>query len=176
MTGTGQSCRIGQGVDVHTFAGAGGGGGRPLILGGVAIPDGPPLEGHSDGDVVLHAITDALLGAAALGDLGALFGTDDPAHAGAASSAFVAEAVRRLGEPSLLPHASWAVGNLDCTVVAQRPRLGPYRDVIAANVAALLGVDAGSVSVKATTSDGLGFTGRGEGIACLAVVLLVPAT
>lgn len=154
---------MGQGLDVHAFSADGG---RPLVLGGVAIPGGPGLEGHSDADVVLHAVVDALLGAAALGDLGTVFGTDDPAHAGAASAVFVTEALR------LVLAGGWAVGNLDCTLVAQRPRLAPHREAITAAVAGLLGVPPGAVNVKATTSDRLGFTGRGEGIACLAVVLL----
>ena len=97
---------MGQGLDVHAFSADGG---RPLVLGGVAIPGGPGLEGHSDADVVLHAVVDALLGAAALGDLGTVFGTDDPAHAGAASAVFVTEALR------LALAGGWAVGNLDCT-------------------------------------------------------------
>jgi 2-C-methyl-D-erythritol 2,4-cyclodiphosphate synthase len=155
--------RVGQGLDVHAFSADGG---RPLVLGGVAIPGGPGLEGHSDADVVLHAVVDALLGAAALGDLGTVFGTDDPAHAGAASAVFVTEALR------LALAGGWAVGNLDCTLVAQRPRLAPHREAITAAVAGLLGVPPGAVNVKATTTDRLGFTGRGEGIACLAVVLL----
>jgi 2-C-methyl-D-erythritol 2,4-cyclodiphosphate synthase len=158
--------RVGQGVDVHAFA-RGTPPARRLVLGGVEIPGGPPLEGHSDADVVLHAITDALLGAAGLGDLGALFGTDDPAYADAASAVFVAEAVRRLAG------AGWAVGNVDATVIAQAPRLGPHRAAMQVSVADHLGVDAALVSIKATTSDGLGFTGRGEGIACLAVVTIV---
>jgi 2-C-methyl-D-erythritol 2,4-cyclodiphosphate synthase len=152
-------------VDVHSFSPDPG---RRLWLGGVQIPDAPGLEGHSDADVLLHALVDALLGAAALGDLGALFGSDDPAHAGASSSTFVRQALRRVHA------AGWAVGNVDCTLVAQRPRLDPHRQAITASVAGLLGVAASAVSVKATTTDRLGFTGRGEGIAGLAVALLVP--
>ncbi|MEX0658632.1 MAG: 2-C-methyl-D-erythritol 2,4-cyclodiphosphate synthase [Egibacteraceae bacterium] len=155
--------RIGQGVDVHAFSADAG---RPLRLGGTPIPGGPGLEGHSDADVVLHALVDALLGAAGLGDLGAVFGTADPAHAGVASSVFVAGALDRVTE------AGWALVNADVTVVAQRPRLAAHRAAITDSVADLLGVPAGAVNVKATTTDGLGFTGRGEGIACLAVVLL----
>lgn len=155
--------RIGQGVDVHAFSADAG---RPLCLGGVHIPGGPGLEGHSDADVVLHALVDALLGAVGLGDLGAVFGTADPAHAGAASHVFVAGALDRVTE------AGWAVANADVTVVAQRPRLAAHRAAITDSIADLLGVAPGAVNVKATTTDGLGFTGRGEGIACLAVVLL----
>ncbi len=155
--------RVGQGVDVHAFSADPG---RRLVLGGVEIPGGPGLEGHSDADVVLHAVTDAVLGAAALGDIGGLFGTADPAYAGADSDVFLREAVRRAGE------AGWVPGNVDCTVVAARPRLAPHRDAMRARLAELLGLDADAVSVKATTTDGLGFTGRGEGIACLAVVAM----
>lgn len=157
--------RIGQGVDAHAFAADPG---RVLHLAGVEIADAPGLDGHSDADVVLHAVADALLGAAALGDLGALFGSDDPRYAGARSSVFVREACGRVAE------AGWAVGNVDCTVVAQRPRLAAYLPAMRASLAELLGVDAAAVSVKATSTDGLGFTGRGEGVACLAVVLLAP--
>jgi 2-C-methyl-D-erythritol 2,4-cyclodiphosphate synthase len=158
------SVRIGQGVDVHAFAASDGR--RPLRLAGVDIPGAPALEGHSDADVVLHAVADALLGAAALGDLGALFGSDDPHYAGADSAMFVREAVRRVGE------AGWALGNLDCTVVAERPRLAEHLPMMRSQLAELLGVEPDAVSIKATSTDGLGFTGRGEGIACLAVVLL----
>lgn len=158
--------RVGQGIDVHRFADDGG---RPLVLGGVVIPEGPGLGGHSDADVVLHAVVDALLGAVALGDLGTRFGTDDPAYAGAASSVFVTEAVR------LVREAGWVVGNVDCTIVAQRPRIDPYRSAMAACLADALGVPLGAVSVKATTTDGLGMLGRGEGIACAAVVVVQKA-
>jgi 2-C-methyl-D-erythritol 2,4-cyclodiphosphate synthase len=156
--------RIGQGVDVHPFSDDPD---RELVLAGVQIPEGPGLAGHSDGDVVLHAVVDALLGAAGLGDIGGIFGSADPRYAGAASSVFVTESLR------LVADAGYAVGNVDCTVVAQRPRLAPHREAMRDRLAGLLGVPAGAVSVKATTTDGLGFTGRGEGIACLAVVLLV---
>lgn len=155
--------RVGQGLDVHAFDPDPD---RPLVLGGVAIPGGPGLGGHSDADCLLHAIVDALLGAAGLGDLGTLFGTDDPAHAGASSTVFVAEALRRLAAEG------WAVGNVDATVVAQRPRLAPHRAAMTRRVADLLGVTPDQVAVKATSTDRLGALGRGEGIACLAVVLL----
>lgn len=155
--------RVGQGVDVHAFSDDPG---RPLLLGGVQIPDEPGLEGHSDADVVLHALVDALLGAAGRGDIGTLFGTADPRHAGADSAVFVAGALAEVED------AGWAVVNVDVTVVAQRPRLAVHRDAIAGSVAELLGVGRDAVNLKATTTDGLGFTGRGEGIACLAAVLL----
>jgi len=158
--------RIGQGIDAHAFAENQAG--RTLRLGGVDIPGAPGLDGHSDADAVLHAVTDALLGAAGLGDLGALFGSDDPRYAGADSAVFVREALARVDA------AGWAVGNLDCTVVAQRPRLAEHLPAMRARLAELLAVEAAAVSVKATSTDGLGFTGRGEGIACLAVVLLTP--
>lgn len=157
--------RVGQGIDVHRFADDPA---RPLVLAGVTLPGGPGLDGHSDGDVVLHAVVDALLGAAGLGDLGAIFGSARPQYAGAASAVFVAETRR------LLDAAGWALGNLDCTVVAARPRLAAHRPAMTAGLADLLGVAEGAVSIKATTTDGLGWTGRGEGIACLAVALLLP--
>jgi 2-C-methyl-D-erythritol 2,4-cyclodiphosphate synthase len=155
--------RVGQGLDVHAFSDDPA---RPLVLAGVGVPLGPGLEGHSDADVVLHAIVDALLGAAGLGDLGELFGSSRPDYAGVDSTVFVIETLRRLGEQG------WAVGNIDCTLVAARPRLAPYRARMTANVAALLGVDEDHVTIKATTTDGLGWTGRGEGIACLAAALI----
>lgn len=155
--------RVGQGLDVHAFDPDPG---RPLVLGGVTIPGGPGLAGHSDADCLLHAVVDALLGAAGLGDMGTLFGTDDPAHAGARSDVFVAEALRRLAEDG------WEVGNVDATIVAQRPRLAPHRAAMTGHVAELLGVEPDRVSVKATTADHLGALGRGEGVACLAVVLV----
>lgn len=155
--------RVGQGVDVHRFAAPGT---RTLVLGGVEIPGGPGLDGHSDADVVLHALVDALLGAAALGDLGSRFGTDQPAYSGAASSVFVIEALR------IVRRAGWEVSNVDCTVIAQRPKIAPYREIITKRVADLLGIAAEAVSVKATSTDGLGMLGRGEGIACTAVAVL----
>ena len=155
--------RIGQGIDVHAFSDDAD---RPLVLGGVIIPEGRGLAGHSDSDVVLHALTDALLGAAALGDLGTLFGTDDPRYADAPSSVFVSEALRRVGQ------AGWRLASADCTIVAQRPKLAPHRVHIADGLHQVLGVHPGTVSVKSTSTDGLGAIGRGEGIACLAVVLV----
>ncbi len=155
--------RVGQGVDVHAFSQDPA---RPLVLGGVPLPEGPGLAGHSDADVVAHAVVDALLGAAGLGDIGTLFGSQDPRWAGADSAVFVAEAARRAYS------AGWAVGNVDCTIIAQRPQIGSHRGAIAASVARMLDVADDMVGVKATTTDSLGFLGRSEGIACLAVALL----
>lgn len=159
--------RIGQGIDVHAFSGDAN---RTLRLGGVEIPEGPGLEGHSDADVVVHAIVDAILGAAVLGDIGAVFGTNAPRWAGADSSAFL------LHSMSLVQGKGLVIGNVDCTVVAARPRLRAYVAPMREALAGVLDVDLDAVSVKATTTDGLGFTGRGEGIACLAVALLRAAT
>ena len=155
--------RVGQGVDVHPFSDDPE---RSLVLGGVRIPDTPGLEGHSDADVVLHALADALLGAVGRGDMGVLFGSAEPEYADADSQVFLAGALAEVTA------GGWRVGNADLTVVGERPRVGPYRERIVASVAGLLGVDAGAVNVKATTTDGLGFLGCGEGVACLAVVLL----
>lgn len=159
--------RVGQGVDVHPFSDDPG---RGLVLGGVRIPDEPGLAGHSDADVVLHALVDALLGAAGLGDIGTLFGSAEPEYEGTDSQLFLAGA---LGETV---DAGWRVGNVDLTLVAEQPRVGPYREQIRGSLARLLGVPETAVNVKATTTDGLGFLGRGEGIACLAVVLLEAAS
>jgi 2-C-methyl-D-erythritol 2,4-cyclodiphosphate synthase len=153
-------------VDVHPFSTDGS---RRLVLGGVRIPNEPALAGHSDADIILHAIVDALLGAAGLGDIGTLFGSEDPDYAGADSQVFLAGALTQI------TLAGWQVCNIDITLIGQRPRIGPYRDRITASVATLLGVHNDQVNVKATTSDGLGFTGRGEGLACMATVLLQAA-
>lgn len=155
--------RVGQGVDVHRFSNDSA---RRLVLGGVRIPDEPALEGHSDADVILHATVDALLGAAGLGDIGTLFGSEDPAFAGADSQLFLAGAL------SQVAGQGWHVSNLDITLIGPRPRIGPYRDRICGSVATLLGITSGQVNIKATTGDGLGFTGRGEGLMCMATVLL----
>ena len=157
--------RIGTGVDIHAFAT----GPRPLVLGGVEIPDGPGLAGHSDADVVTHALMDALLGAIAGGDLGTRFGTDDPELEGA-SSLTLLEAVM-----ADVTAAGFAVGNADLTVVAQRPRLAPHREAIRRRLADALAVPLADVSIKVTSTDGIGSLGRGEGIACWATCLLVPA-
>ena len=152
--------RVGSGFDVHAFDDR-----RPLIIGGVLIPESPGLGGHSDADVLTHAVTDALLGAVRLGDLGALYPATDQWR-DASSLSILADAVMRARE------AGWRVVNVDSTVIAQRPRLADYKDEMADNLARTLDVEVGDVSVKATTSDDLGFTGRGEGIAAQAVVLV----
>ena len=156
--------RIGQGFDAHRLVA-----GRPLRLGGLEIPHARGLEGHSDGDVLLHAIASALLGALGAGDLGRHFPSSDPALAGVASRAIVERVVARVRSAGL------ALGNVDATLVAQEPRLAPHLEKIAASVADALGADPSCVNVKATSTDGLGAIGRGEGIAALAVVLLVAA-
>lgn len=160
-----RQARVGQGFDAHAFSRQPG---RTLMLGGVPIPGSAGLEGHSDADVVLHALVDALLGAAALGDLGTLVGVDETATAGASSRDFVAKACEHLAS------CGWAPGNLDVTVIAQRPRLEPHRQAIRERIAADLGVPVDAVSVKASTTDGLGWTGRGRGIAAFATVLVHP--
>lgn len=157
------SVRVGTGLDVHPFAPDTD---RPLVLAGVVVPDGPGLAGHSDADVVAHAVTDALLGALALGDLGSRFGEDTPDLAGADSLGLLAAAVADVRA------AGWEPANVDLVVVAQRPRLGPHRDAMRENLARALGVELDRVSVKATTTDRLGSIGRGEGIACWATVLV----
>ena len=153
--------RVGQGVDVHAFDES-----RPLILGGVRISDTGGLAGHSDADAVLHAVTDALLGAAGAGDIGHYFPSSDPRWKNADSAVFVREARRVVLEMEA------EIANVDITVIAERPKLAPFRDAIAAKVAKLLDLPAGRVNVKFTTTDGLGFTGRGEGICAMAVVAL----
>jgi 2-C-methyl-D-erythritol 4-phosphate cytidylyltransferase/2-C-methyl-D-erythritol 2,4-cyclodiphosphate synthase len=156
--------RIGQGFDVHRLVA-----GRPLWLGGVRLPHERGLEGHSDGDVLLHAVTSALLGALGEGDLGSWFPSDDERWRGAASGDLLARVVARVAE------RGFALGNLDATVIAQEPRLAPHRDAIAARVAELLGAPRERVAVKITSTDRLGAIGRGEGIAAQAVVLLEAA-
>ena len=153
--------RIGQGVDIHPFDDA-----RPLILGGVRISDTGGLAGHSDADAVLHSVTDALLGAAGAGDIGQYFPSDDPRWKDADSSRFLAEARRLLGEMDA------EISNLDITIVAQKPRLAPFREAIGAKIAQMLDLPRGQVNIKATTTDHLGFIGRGEGICVIAIVLL----
>ena len=153
--------RIGQGYDVHRLVA-----GRPLILGGVTVPFERGLLGHSDADVLLHAVMDALLGAAALGDIGHLFPDTDPRYAGADSRELLREVAKVLAE------AGYAVGNVDATLVAQRPRIAPYVPQMRENLASDLGLALDAVSVKATTEEGLGFTGRGEAMAAHAVALI----
>lgn len=156
----GPTVRIGQGFDVHPFSDDGA---RPLTLGGVVVPDAPGLAGHSDADALAHALADAVLGAAGLGDLGRHFPDTDPAFAGADSLALLADVVQRAADEGL------RALNADLTVVAERPRLSPFTDIMAANLEAVLGAP---VNVKATRAEGLGAIGRAEGIACLAVVLM----
>ncbi len=154
--------RIGQGWDVHALVP-----GRSLRIGGVEVEHPLGALGHSDADVLLHAITDALLGAAALGDIGSHFPDTDPRWRGADSAVLLGEVARRVRA------AGWRVANVDSTVIAQAPRLAPYVARMAANVAAALEIDATQVSVKAKTGERLGFVGRAEGIAAQAIVLLV---
>jgi 2-C-methyl-D-erythritol 2,4-cyclodiphosphate synthase len=156
--------RIGHGFDVHALVE-----GRPLILGGVSIAYERGLFGHSDADVLLHALADALLGAAALGDIGRHFPDTDPTYAGADSRVLLREVVARVAA------AGWRPGNVDVTIIAQAPRLAPHIPQMVAHIAADLGVACAQVNVKATTTERLGFTGRGEGIAAEAVCLLLPA-
>ncbi len=153
------SLRIGQGLDAHPLVA-----GRRCVLGGVEIPSDAGPEGHSDGDVVLHALADALLGTAAAGDLGSVFGTTDPRFRDAPSSVFVTEALARAGTPKVV--------NVDVTLVAERPRVGPYRDSMRERIAALLGVPVDRVSVKASSGNGMTGFGRGEGVFASAVVLV----
>jgi 2-C-methyl-D-erythritol 2,4-cyclodiphosphate synthase len=152
--------RVGLGVDAHAFDPR-----RPLVLGGVPIPGAPGLSGHSDADVLSHAIADAALSAAGVSDLGSSFPGDERWR-DASSADILVETAR------IVSRAGWSIGNVDGTVVAEEPRLSPYRDEMIAEIARALGIERARVWVKATTADGLGFTGRGEGIAALAVVML----
>jgi len=154
--------RIGHGFDVHKFGGEG-----PLVIGGVRIPYPQGLLAHSDGDVALHAATDALLGAAALGDFGKLFPDTDPAYKGAASRELLREAYRRIRAKG------YKLGNLDITLIAQAPKMAPHIPQMRVFLAEDLQCHMDDVNVKATTTEQLGFTGRGEGIACEAVALLI---
>ncbi|HEV8436085.1 MAG TPA: 2-C-methyl-D-erythritol 2,4-cyclodiphosphate synthase [Thermoanaerobaculia bacterium] len=153
--------RIGQGVDVHAFDDS-----RPLILGGIRISESGGLAGHSDADAVLHAITDALLGAAGAGDIGHYFPSTDERWRNAESSRFVAEARRIVAE------MDGEIANVDITIIAQKPKLASHRDAIQAKVAHLLDLPNGRVNVKATTTDHLGFIGRSEGICAMAIVAI----
>jgi 2-C-methyl-D-erythritol 2,4-cyclodiphosphate synthase len=153
--------RVGIGVDAHALED-----GVPLVLGGVRFDHPRGLAGHSDGDVVAHALTDALLGAAGLGDIGSLFPSGDPKLAGADSLALLADAYAEVSE------AGWRLVNADCIVIGEEPRIGPRRDEMRERLASALGVDRGRITVRATTTDRLGFTGRGEGLAAQAVALL----
>ena len=153
--------RIGQGSDVHALVA-----GRKLVIGGVTIPFGKGLAGHSDADVLVHAVCDALLGAAALGDIGRHFPDTDPRYANADSRAFLREVVAKVRD------AGYAIANLDATIHAEAPKMAPHIGAMIANLASDLGLPAGRINVKAKTAERLGAIGRGEGIAAEAIVLL----
>ena len=162
MTGAPRrAIRVGIGYDSHAFAPGG-----PLVLGGVSIPGDIRLRGHSDGDAIAHAITDAILGAAGQGDIGTLFPDTDPANAGRDSMEMLRAAARSVGT------AGWRVQQVDVTVVAERPRIGPYRSAMSGALAKALGIEPADVSVKGKTNEGMGWIGRGEGLAALAVATL----
>ncbi|TSI10989.1 2-C-methyl-D-erythritol 2,4-cyclodiphosphate synthase [Lysinibacillus sp. BW-2-10] len=154
--------RVGQGFDVHAFAE-----GRPLILGGVTIPHDRGLIGHSDADVLLHTVTDAALGAIGEGDIGHHFPDTDPAFKDADSAKLLAHIWK------IVEEKGYVLGNVDCTIMAQRPKLAPYIEPMRHRIAELLNADASQVNVKATTTERLGFTGREEGIAAMATILLI---
>lgn len=153
--------RVGLGYDSHRFQPPG-----PLILGGIRIPFDNHLHGHSDGDAVCHSITDAILGAAGAGDIGEMFSDRDPANAGRNSLEMLGEAVRRARA------LGFQVAQTDVTIIAESPRLEPHKEAIRARLAAALGIEVSAVSVKAKTNEGLGWIGRGEGIACVAIATL----
>jgi 2-C-methyl-D-erythritol 2,4-cyclodiphosphate synthase len=153
--------RVGIGYDTHRTSGA-----RVLVLGGIELPGVPGLHGFSDSDVLAHAVIDAVLGAAALGDIGRHFPDSDPRYEGADSIELLREAVARLAAEG------WRVGNVDATVICEQPRISPYAGDMAERLAGALGVEAARVSVKGTTNEGMGFLGRGEGIAAVAVAML----
>jgi 2-C-methyl-D-erythritol 2,4-cyclodiphosphate synthase len=155
--------RIGQGFDVHALAA-----GRRLVIGGVEIPHSKGLAGHSDADVLLHAICDALLGAAGLGDIGMHFPDSDASYRGADSRGLLREVLRKV------ERQGFRIVNVDATIIAQEPRMAPYVPKMIGNIAADLGLQPAQVNVKATTTEGLGYTGRGEGIAAQAIALLEP--
>lgn len=157
--------RTGIGYDSHRFAPGG-----PLVLGGVTIPSEQKLEGHSDADAVAHALTDAVLGAACEGDIGQLFPDSDPANKGRNSMVMLSLAVDRIESKG------FAVANVDVTVVAENPRIGPYRAEMRDAIARVLHVSTGAVSVKGKTNEGMGWIGRGEGVACIAVATLTEST
>ncbi len=164
MTAPPAATRVGIGYDSHRFAPPG-----PLVLGGVLIPGDVHLEGHSDGDAAAHAITDAILGAAGLGDIGEMFSDSDPANRGRDSIDMLRGAVMRIEQ------AGFKVRNVDVVVVAERPRIGPHRETMRARLCEVLRVAPACVSVKGKTNEGMGWIGRGEGIACIAVATIVSA-
>jgi 2-C-methyl-D-erythritol 2,4-cyclodiphosphate synthase len=153
--------RVGLGVDAHALVA-----GVPLVLGGVELDSERGLAGHSDGDVIAHSLIDAVLGAAGLGDIGSLFPSESPEWEGASSLDLLARAYEEVRE------AGWELANADCVLVGEQPRIAPVRGAMQARLASALGVEPGVVTVRATTTDRLGFTGRGEGLAALAVALL----
>jgi 2-C-methyl-D-erythritol 2,4-cyclodiphosphate synthase len=153
--------RVGVGVDAHKLVE-----GVPLVLGGVEVESARGLAGHSDGDVITHALIDALLGAAGMGDIGSLFPSGSDEWEGASSLDLLSRAYTQVRE------AGWELANADCVLVGEEPRIAPLRGAMQARLAEALGVEAGLVTVRATTTDGLGFTGRGEGLAAVAVALL----
>lgn len=157
--------RVGIGYDSHRFAPPG-----PLILGGVSIPGDVHLQGHSDGDAIAHAVTDAILGAAALGDIGEMFSDKDPANKGKDSIEMLGAAVGRLRE------RGWHVQQVDITVITEQPKIAPHRAAMRERLAATLGVEADAVSIKGKTNEGMGWIGRGEGLACMAVATIVSST
>jgi 2-C-methyl-D-erythritol 2,4-cyclodiphosphate synthase len=156
--------RIGLGADAHRLVE-----GVPLVLGGVEVESQRGLAGHSDGDVIAHALIDAILGAAGLGDIGSLFPSDSGEWEGASSLDLLSGAYSQVRE------AGWELASADCVLVGEEPRIAPLRGAMQTRLAEALGVEPGSITVRATTTDGLGFTGRGEGLAALAVALLRPA-
>lgn len=157
--------RVGIGYDSHRFAPGG-----PMILGGCTIPSDVSLIGHSDGDAIAHAVTDAILGAAGAGDIGEMFADTDPANRGRDSIEMLRLAVARVRA------TGWVVQNVDITVLAERPRIGPHRDAIRSAIAAAVAVDGAAVSVKGKSNEGMGWIGRAEGLACMAVASLAPTT
>ena len=164
MTDTNASAvpRVGIGYDSHRFAPDG-----PMILAGVRIPSDVKLVGHSDGDAIAHAVTDAILGAAGLGDIGEMFSDKEEANRGRDSMEMLRAAVSRVGR------AGWRIGNVDVTVIAERPKIGPHREPMRRSLAAALECDPASVSVKGKTNEGMGWIGRAEGLGCIAVAMLV---
>ena len=161
---SGGEVRTGIGYDSHRFAAGG-----PMILGGVRVPSDVKLVGHSDGDAIAHAVTDAVLGAAAAGDIGEMFADTDEANRGRDSMEMLRAAVARVRA------RGWRVGNVDVTVIAERPKIGPHRAAMCEALAAALGVGADGVSVKGKTNERMGFVGREEGLACIAVATLLSA-
>jgi 2-C-methyl-D-erythritol 2,4-cyclodiphosphate synthase len=158
------SVRSGIGYDSHRFEPGG-----PMVLGGVRIPSDVHLHGHSDGDAIAHAVTDAILGAAALGDIGAMFSDKDAANAGRDSIEMLGLAVAHVRA------AGWRVGQLDVVVIAETPKIAPHRDAMRARIAGAAGIGPADVSIKGKTNEGMGFVGRGEGIACMATATIVRA-